>query len=158
MPRGESSRKQNQVSRRKKRAWKAEEGGRRRRVRPKLRLKDSVKRNLERADTNGQEWTTIAEDRGRWRELTTKVKKLPSAVDSTPQGNKGKKKTMTPASHYCSMSNIITSSPPLSLPQNRSLPSHSVLQSCHLATCCPSPSRPSPWHLSLLFPGYLALL
>ena len=31
------------------------------------------KRNLERAGTNDQEWKTIAEDKGRWRELTTKV-------------------------------------------------------------------------------------
>ena len=48
-----------------KRAWKAEEGGRRRRGRSKLRWKDCVKRDLERAGTNGQEWKTIAEDRGR---------------------------------------------------------------------------------------------
>ena len=47
-----------------KRAWKAEEGGRRRRGRPKLRWKDCV---------NGQEWKTTAEDRGKWRTLTTKV-------------------------------------------------------------------------------------
>ena len=56
-----------------KRAWKAEEGGRRRRGRPKLRWKDCVKRDLERAGTNDQEWKTIAEDRGRWRALTRKV-------------------------------------------------------------------------------------
>ena len=56
-----------------KRAWKAEEGGRRRRGRPKLRWKDCVKRDLENEGTNGQEWKTIAEDRGRWRELKTKV-------------------------------------------------------------------------------------
>ena len=56
-----------------KRALKAEEDGRRRRGRPKLRWKDSVKRDLERAGTNGQEWKTIAEDRGRWRALTPKV-------------------------------------------------------------------------------------
>ena len=56
-----------------KRAWKAEEGGRRRRGRPKLRWKDCVKRDLERAGTNGQEWKTIVEDRGRWRTLTMKV-------------------------------------------------------------------------------------
>ena len=56
-----------------KRALKAEEGGRRRRGRPKLRWKDCVKRDLERAGINGQEWKTIAEDRGRWRELTMKV-------------------------------------------------------------------------------------
>ena len=53
-----------------KRAWKAEEGGRRR---PKLQWKDIVKRDLERAGPNGQEGKIIAEDRGRWRELTTKV-------------------------------------------------------------------------------------
>ena len=41
-----------------KRAWKAEEGGRRRRGRPKVRWKDCVKRDLERAGTNGQEWKT----------------------------------------------------------------------------------------------------
>ena len=56
-----------------KRALKAEEGGRRRRGRPTLRWKDCVKRDLERAGINGQEWKTIAEDRGRWRELTMKV-------------------------------------------------------------------------------------
>ena len=56
-----------------KRALKAKEGGRRRRGRPKLRWKDCVKRDLERAGTNGQEWKTIAEDRGRWRALTPKV-------------------------------------------------------------------------------------
>ena len=56
-----------------KRAWKAEEGGRRRRRRPKLRWKDCVKRDIERAGTKGQEWKTIAEDRGRWRELIMKV-------------------------------------------------------------------------------------
>ena len=33
----------------------------------------TVKRDLERAGANGQEWETIAEDRGTWRELTTKV-------------------------------------------------------------------------------------
>ena len=55
-----------------KRAWKAEEGDRRR-GRPKLRWNDCVKRDLERAGTNGEECNTIAEDRGRWRELTTKV-------------------------------------------------------------------------------------
>ena len=33
----------------------------------------AMERNLERAGTNGQEWATIAEDRGRWKELTTKV-------------------------------------------------------------------------------------
>ena len=54
-----------------KRAWKAEECGRRGRA--KLRWKDYVKRDLERAGTNGQEWKTIAEDRGKWRELTMKV-------------------------------------------------------------------------------------
>ena len=43
-----------------KRAWKAEEGGRRR---PKLRWKDCVKRDLERAGTNGQELKTTAEER-----------------------------------------------------------------------------------------------
>ena len=74
-----------------KRAWKAEEGGRRRRGRPNLRRKDCVKRYLERAGTNGQEWKTIAEDRGRWTALTTKVEKLPSDLDPTPQGSKGKK-------------------------------------------------------------------
>ena len=56
-----------------KRARIAEEGGRRRRGRPKLRWKDCVKLDLERAGTNGQEWKTIVEDRGRWREFTTKV-------------------------------------------------------------------------------------
>ena len=56
-----------------KRAWKAEEGGRRKRGRPKLRWKDCVKRDLERAGTNDQEWKAIAEDRGRWRALTMKV-------------------------------------------------------------------------------------
>ena len=56
-----------------KRAWKAEEGGRRRRGRPKLRWKDCVKRDLERAATKGLEWKTIVEDRGRWRALTMKV-------------------------------------------------------------------------------------
>ena len=50
-----------------KRAWKAEEGGRR------SCDGKTVKRDLERAGMNGQEWKTIAEDRGRWRELTTKV-------------------------------------------------------------------------------------
>ena len=40
-----------------KRTWKAEEGGR-----PKLRWKDCVKRDLERAGTNGQECKTILED------------------------------------------------------------------------------------------------
>ena len=48
------------------------EGGRRRRGRPELRWKDYVKRDIERAGTNDQKWNTIAEDRGRWRELTTK--------------------------------------------------------------------------------------
>ena len=33
----------------------------------------TVKRDLETAGTNGQEWKTIAEDRGRWRALTMKV-------------------------------------------------------------------------------------
>ena len=55
-----------------KRALKAEEGGRRR-GRPKLGWKDCVKPDLERAGMNSQEWKTIAEDRGRWRELTTKM-------------------------------------------------------------------------------------
>ena len=32
-----------------------------------------VKRDIERAGTNGKEWKTIAEDRGGWRELTSKV-------------------------------------------------------------------------------------
>ena len=50
-----------------------EEGDRRRIGRPKMRWKDCVKRDLERAGTKGQEWKTIAEDRGRCRELTTKV-------------------------------------------------------------------------------------
>ena len=59
-----------------KRAWEAEEGGRRRRGRPKLRWKDYVKRDLERAGMNSQEWKTIAEDRGRWRELTKKVEEV----------------------------------------------------------------------------------
>ena len=55
-----------------KRAWKAEEGGRRRRRgRSKLRWKDSVKRDVEMAGTNGEEWKTIAENRGR--ALTMKV-------------------------------------------------------------------------------------
>ena len=54
-----------------KRAWKAEEGDRRRR--PKLRWNDCVKLDLENEGTNGQEWKTTAADRGRWRELTTKV-------------------------------------------------------------------------------------
>ena len=58
-----------------KRAWKAEEGGRRRRGRPKLRWKDCVNRDLERAGTNGQEWKTTAEDRGKWRTLTIEVEK-----------------------------------------------------------------------------------
>ena len=44
-----------------KRARIAEEDVRRRRGRPKLRWKDSVKRDLERAGTNGQKWKTIAE-------------------------------------------------------------------------------------------------
>ena len=56
-----------------KRAWKAEEGGRRRRGRPKLRWKDCVKRDLERAGTNSQKLKTTAEDRRKWRTLTTKV-------------------------------------------------------------------------------------
>ena len=56
-----------------KKAWKGDEGGRRRRRRPKLRWKDCVKRDLERAGMNGQEWKTTAEDRGKWRTLTTKV-------------------------------------------------------------------------------------
>ena len=69
--------------------------------RPKLRWKDCIKRDLERAGTNGQEWKTIAEDRGKWRALTTKVKKLPSDVDP-PQGRKGKKKnTRTEFSLVC---------------------------------------------------------
>ena len=38
-----------------------------------MRWKDCVKRDLERAGTKGQEWKTIAEDRGRCRELATKV-------------------------------------------------------------------------------------
>ena len=33
----------------------------------------TVKRDLERTGTNGQEWMTITEDRERWRELTMKV-------------------------------------------------------------------------------------
>ena len=56
-----------------KRAGKAEEGGRRRKGRPKLRWKDCVKRNLERAGTNDLEWKTIAADKGRCRALTRKV-------------------------------------------------------------------------------------
>ena len=46
---------------------------RRRRGRPKVQWKDCVKLELEKAGTNGQEWKTIAEDRGRWRALTAKV-------------------------------------------------------------------------------------
>ena len=42
-----------------KRSWKAEEGGGR--GRPKLRWKDCFKRDLERAGTKSQEWTTTAE-------------------------------------------------------------------------------------------------
>ena len=61
-----------------KRTWKAEEGGRRRRGRPKLRWKDCVKRDLERTGTNGQEWKTIAEDRWRCRALTMKVEEATS--------------------------------------------------------------------------------
>ena len=38
--------------------------------------KDSVKRDLERASMNGQEWKTIAEDRGRWRALTMTVEEV----------------------------------------------------------------------------------
>ena len=57
-----------------KRPRKAEEGDRRRRRgRPKLRWKDCVKRDLERAGTNCQVWKTTAEDRGQWRTLTMKV-------------------------------------------------------------------------------------
>ena len=65
-----------------KRAWEAEEGGRRRR--PKLRWKDCVKRDLERAGTNGQEWKTIAEDIGRWRALTMKVEQATKTSDLDP--------------------------------------------------------------------------
>ena len=39
----------------------------------KAAMENSGKRDLERAGTNGEEWKTNAEDRGRWRELTTKV-------------------------------------------------------------------------------------
>ena len=35
--------------------------------------KDYVKRDLERAGTNGQDWNTTAEDRGKWKTLTMKV-------------------------------------------------------------------------------------
>ena len=38
--------------------------------------KDCVKRDIETAGTNGQEWKTIAEDRGRWRALTMKVEEV----------------------------------------------------------------------------------
>ena len=48
------------------------------------------------------------------------------------------------------------------LPQSSScvgsLSSHCVLQSCHLAACCPSPSHPSTCNLFLPSTGYLALL
>ena len=73
------------------RAWKAEEGGRRRRGRQKLRWKDYVKRDLERAGTNGQEWTTIAEERVRWRALTMKVEETIKRLEPHPQGSNGKK-------------------------------------------------------------------
>ena len=56
-----------------KRTWKVEEGGRSRRGRPKLQWKDCVKRDLERAGTNDQEWKTTTEDRGKWRTLTMKM-------------------------------------------------------------------------------------
>ena len=69
-PKVESSRKQNEMCRTSaknrrrqtlKKSMENRRGGRRRRGRPKLRWKDCVKRNLEREDTNGLEWKTIAE-------------------------------------------------------------------------------------------------
>ena len=34
---------------------------------------EKLKRDLEKAGTNSQEWKTTAEDRGKWRTLTTKA-------------------------------------------------------------------------------------
>ena len=56
-----------------KRACTTEKGGKRKRGRLQLRWKDCVKRDLERAGTNGQKWKTTAGDRGKWRTLTKKV-------------------------------------------------------------------------------------
>ena len=58
-----------------KRAWKSEEGAEEKEE-AKLRWKDCVKRDLERAGKNGQEWKTIAEDIGRWRALAMKVEEV----------------------------------------------------------------------------------
>ena len=60
-----------------KRAWKAEEGGRRIRGRPKLRWKDCVKRDLERGR---YERPRVEDHRRRQRE------KQSSDLDPTPQG------------------------------------------------------------------------
>ena len=75
-----------------KRAWKAEEGGRRRRGRPKLRWKDCIKRDLERAGTNGQEWKTTAEDREMENINNESGRNNQVTWTPPPQGNKGKKK------------------------------------------------------------------
>ena len=56
-----------------KRAGKAEEGGRRRRGRLRLRWRDSVKRDLERSEVNSREWERMAEDCDGWRRLIKKA-------------------------------------------------------------------------------------
>ena len=51
-----------------KRAWETEEGDRRKEeARLKLRWRDSVTRDLERAELNSQEQERMAEDCDRWR-------------------------------------------------------------------------------------------
>ena len=50
-----------------KRARKTKEGGRRRRGRPRLRWRDSGKRDLERTELNNRKWEGMADDHDGWR-------------------------------------------------------------------------------------------
>ena len=45
-----------------KRAWKTEVDGRRRRGRPTLRRRDRVRRNVERVEVSSREWKRMEED------------------------------------------------------------------------------------------------
>ena len=57
-----------------KRAWRTDEDGRRRRGRPKLRCRDNVRRDLEKAGVNSQVWERVAKDWDRWGDFSRGLK------------------------------------------------------------------------------------